>query len=243
MLADAVRVSFSFAEVLRRLGLKGVGGSHSHYSRRAKEIGLDMSHFTGQAWCKGKVLPKRRVAKNILIDRTEIGGIRQKAGLLTRALIEIGIPHCCDKCKQPPKWLDNPLTLDVDHINQNWLDDRKDNLRFLCPNCHSQFSRNLLKPKEKVVKVPVLKEVTNKVCKCCDNFVKDLTYDYCSTYCVKKSQEHFDWSSLDLVEMVETDNNSFVKLGKIYSVSGNTIKKWYLRQKNDTRVSEACKEV
>ena len=38
----------------------------------------------------------------------------------------------------------NTLTLDVDHINENWLDDRLENLRFLCPNCHSQFSRKLL---------------------------------------------------------------------------------------------------
>ena len=88
-----------------------------------------------------------------------------------------------------------------------------------------------------------MKEVTNKACKCCGNFVNDLTYDYCSTICVKKSQERFDWSLVNLVKMVEVENNSFVKLGEIYSVSGNTIKKWYLRQKNDTRVSEACKEV
>lgn len=34
------------------------------------------------------------------------------------------------------------LTLDVDHKNNNWLDDRLENLQFLCPNCHSQKSRN-----------------------------------------------------------------------------------------------------
>ena len=245
MLADAVRISFSFAEVMRILGLKGVGGNHTHYSRRAKNLQLDMSHFTGQLWSKGKTLPKKRVAENILVDRTETKGSRQKSSMLTRALLEISIPHCCDKCGQLPEWLGFPLTLDVDHINENWLDDRRENLRFLCPNCHSQFSRHLLEPKKIVTRKyvkPKHEFKINKPCLCCHNPVKSNKNDYCSYECAKKSQEHNDWSSIDLVKLVETDNHSFVSLSKIYEVSDNTIKKWYLRQKNDTRVAEACQE-
>lgn len=143
MLADVVKESKSFSEVLRSLGLKAVGGSITHYTKSVKALGLDTSHFSGQLWSKGKTLPKKRVADNILVLRVK--GERCKTKLLVRALLELGRKHECSKCGQLPKWMGNPLTLDVDHIDENWLDDRAENLRFLCPNCHSQFSRKLIR--------------------------------------------------------------------------------------------------
>ena len=141
-LALAVKESTSIYGVLRNLGKKLAGGSHSHYSRRIKSLGLDTSHFTGQAHNKGKRSERKIDPSLLLVLRSE--GNRQKSSRLVKALLLCGVEHCCSKCGQLPHWLGNPLTLDVDHINENWLDDRQENLRFLCPNCHSQFSRNLL---------------------------------------------------------------------------------------------------
>jgi HNH endonuclease. len=142
-LATIVSNSTCIYDVLRALGVKIAGGSHSHYSARIKKLGLDTSHFTGQASNKGKKFPdKMTKAADVLVLRES--GNRQKSHLLVRSMIEMGVSHICSKCGVPPEWLGNPLTLDVDHINENWLDDRLENLRFLCPNCHSQFSRGLL---------------------------------------------------------------------------------------------------
>lgn len=141
-LAEAIKNSTSFRAVLRELGIKQAGGSQSNYKKRAEKLGIDFSHFTGQAHNKGKSGFVKRTSDTILVKRLE--GSRAKNYLLKRALLERGRSYTCSKCGQGSVWMGSKLTLDVDHINQDWLDDREENLRFLCPSCHSQFSRNLL---------------------------------------------------------------------------------------------------
>lgn len=140
----AVKNSLSMMEVLRYLGIREAGGSHSHWKRKIKDLGIDTSHFRGQGHNAGKVSVSRKTSDDMLVLRTS--GSRQKATQLRRALLEIGRKYVCDCCGQCDEWMGHKLTLDVDHIDENWLDDRAENLRFLCPNCHSQFSRRLKTP-------------------------------------------------------------------------------------------------
>lgn len=145
ILEEAVRNSTSVMGVIRYLGRKQAGGTQAHLTRVIKKLEIDTSHFLGRGQNKGKI-SRNRLSKEEVLTKRESGG-RQKTPLLLRALLESGVEHLCSLCQCPPSWRGNPLTLDIDHINQDWLDDRLENLRFLCPNCHSQFSRNLL-PRE-----------------------------------------------------------------------------------------------
>jgi hypothetical protein len=47
------------------------------------------------------------------------------------------IPYECSECGIS-EWNDKKLALHLDHINGKNGDHRLENLRFLCPNCHSQ---------------------------------------------------------------------------------------------------------
>lgn len=71
------------------------------------------------------------------IEDTSAGARRVPGSRLKRAMRELGAAENCSMCAIEPEWLGEPLPLEVDHINGNWRNNRIENLRLLCPNCHS----------------------------------------------------------------------------------------------------------
>ena len=63
---------------------------------------------------------------------------RHGPAFLKQRLSELGIELKCYGCGLGPEWEDNPLVLQIDHINGDHNDNQLENLRFLCPNCHAQ---------------------------------------------------------------------------------------------------------
>lgn len=218
MLQDAVRDCLSVAELLRKFGLREAGGSHTYLSRRLKEFQVDTSHFTGKFHNLGTRSPKRKHWSEFLILRTN--GRRQKAVVLRRALIESGRLYVCE-CGQGPEWRGKELRFQVDHRNGNWLDDRSENLRFLCPNCHTQTpgyngskgyadltNYNRYEREKRLQLNPLI----NPKWRTADKIKERKT--------VRPSKEILE---------NETKNNSFVSLSKKYGVSDNAIRKWCKR--------------
>jgi hypothetical protein len=135
-LADAAARARNVTEVMRLLGVRVSGGSHAHISRQLKRFGIDTSHFTGQAHNRGG--RGRRIPAPALLVKLPDEARRVAGSRLKRALAAIGLPDQCEGCGTGPVWQGAPLTLHVDHINGDFLDNRPHNLRLLCPNCHSQ---------------------------------------------------------------------------------------------------------
>jgi hypothetical protein len=80
---------------------------------------------------------RRRTAEEILVEDRSAHVKRTPGSRLKRAMRELGMEERCALCGIEPMWLGEPLPLEVDHIDGEWRNNRIENLRLLCPNCHS----------------------------------------------------------------------------------------------------------
>lgn len=135
-LAAAVAKSTSYAGALRVLGVPVTGGQHAHLARRIRQAGIDTGHFLGQAHYRGRRAPRRDPDEVLVV--LPPGSGRPRTESLRRALLAKGVPEVCATCTRDASWNGRPLRLIIDHVSGDWLDNRLTNLRFLCPNCHSQ---------------------------------------------------------------------------------------------------------
>ncbi|MCX5558032.1 HNH endonuclease [Streptomyces sp. NBC_00038] len=137
-LRRAVGEATSVAGALRALGKPCTGQLRALFRRWVHEDSLDTTHFLGQAHQRGNPGPAFKRSEDVLVRHD--GKRRTKTSQLRRALHEIGVPEKCAECGVGPEWLGKPMPLEVDHISGDWGDDRPENLRLLCPNCHAATS-------------------------------------------------------------------------------------------------------
>lgn len=126
-LIQAVQESYTLQEVLNKLNL--IGG-HARIKSKIIDMKLDISHWKNFS---GSTPRKRQPLQDLLQN----GNFIQTSNLKNRLINNGYFTYECNICKIS-EWNNKHISLQLDHINGDRRDNRLENLRLLCPNCHSQ---------------------------------------------------------------------------------------------------------
>lgn len=207
-LIDACEKSNCYADVLKNLGLAQTGGNHTTIKKYIKKFNIDISAWNYKPRLRPKIDIKELLIKNDLSIR--VGFLRD------RIIKENIIEYRCDKCGINT-WMNDNISLHLDHINGDFSDNRIENLRFLCPNCHSQTPNFGTKnSKRKLIK---------NVCWDCgeDVYKGSIRCKNCANKNRTKKYK-ISWPSPEIIlEMVEKTN--FLEVARKLGVSDNAIRK------------------
>lgn len=134
----------SVRQVLIALGYTGEsGGGYTRFYKLINKYNIDISHWGSSnqrmMWNKGLTRAKGNkstsgyTAEQIFVENSPVATASARCYLEGEPSFE----HKCQICGNT-EWLGQKISLDLDHINGNNRDNRRENLRFICPNCHSQ---------------------------------------------------------------------------------------------------------
>lgn len=198
-LSDAVKESVCYADVCRKVGLGTKGRNYDTIKNWISKLNLDTSHFKSNS----QLAFERSFKKRIITDEQLFVENSKFSRAKVKARLQLYKKYTCEICNLNNEWNGIPIVLHLDHINGNSVDNRLENLRFLCPNCHSQTATyagksSRLKPSQIDPNWRNREKLsTRKV--------------------IRPSKE-------ELQDMLRKE--TFVAIGKKYNVSDNAVRKW-----------------
>lgn len=200
--------SKTLVDVLRIFGLGS--GNYKSLKLRIKQDNINISHIAlglnnaknrARISCTAKPLEEVLVV-NSTYNRTNLKKRLIKLGLLLNQ---------CSECGLGPNWCGKKLSLTIDHINGNPVDNRISNLRILCPNCHAQtetFSGKHLR--------------TNKKCIDCNNQISNKS-SRCRSCKSKLQTPKIDWPDTEILKEMVTESN-MTCVARRLGVSDNAVR-------------------
>jgi hypothetical protein len=131
-LRNAVKDSICWSDVCRELNITICSHNFKKARERCSTGNIDYSHFNlSKAYRKNK---KNWIEKEVYCNNSTF----PRAQLRRKVLADKWLPYKCNDCGIEALWNNKPLTLEIEHKNGNNTDHNKENLTWLCPNCHSQ---------------------------------------------------------------------------------------------------------
>jgi Zn ribbon nucleic-acid-binding protein len=232
----AIASSLSYAEALRKVGLRPAGGNHQLFRRYVNDIWrIPTGHFDpsrASLESLARARPQRTPLDAVLVadscySRKALKSRLYEAGLKSRR---------CELCGQDENWNGTRMSLILDHINGVPDDNRIENLRIVCPNCAATLDTHCGRKN----KLP------ERACvRCGQHFVpRRNEHRYCSRYCGIRHDEsrrdpHPQTRKVDRPSykqlLADLESMSFVAVGRKYGVSDNAVRKWIRWYKHQAR--------